>query len=206
MQHFIPTILFVFSSFFSPKPADADWELHTEEEGISIFTRLEEEARFKEVKATFQIESSLDHFISVLNDASAYTDWVYKCIKSERLETVNESSFYYYIETDLPFPASNRDLIVFSTQWKDPVTGAIKSKSVGKMEFIPEKDGLVRIPYFQSQWIITPMGNGHLNVEYWGKTDPGGSIPAWIVNLGVAIGPINTMKSLKARVLAETGS
>jgi hypothetical protein len=68
--------------------------------------------------------------------------------------------------------------------------------SVGLPDYKPEVEDIVRIRAFESSWEITPNNDGTVYIDYTAKTDPGGNIPAWIINLGIATGPVKTMEKL----------
>jgi hypothetical protein len=53
---------------------------------------------------------------------------------------------------------------------------------------------------FKAQWTITPLKDGSLSLEYQLLVDPGGSVPAWLVNLAVVDGPFETMSALREKV------
>ena len=178
-------------------PVAEDWELTTEKEGIQVFTRFSETSNFKEVRIKLTIANDMNKLIAFLNDVPKYKSWVYKCIAAEELGREDAQNYTYYVETDMPFPLQNRDLVVKSKSWKDPVTGIVMSKSVAAQDVMPKKNGIVRIPAYESSWRIEPLGPNKTFIDYKVKTDPGGSLPAWIVNMGVTIGPVKTMQALR---------
>ena len=196
----LSVFVLIFSYILHPGSTVPDWQLHTEDDGIKVYTRIQQNERFKEVRIKLEIQAPIDKVRKVLNDVPSYSNWVYKCINPKRLETISSRAFYYYVETDMPFPISNRDLIVFSQMEEDQDTQGIISNSVGVSDYIPEKEDIVRIPFFQSQWKIFPIENGKLAIDYQVKTDPGGNIPPWLINWAVTIGPMQTMKDFRATV------
>ena len=54
-----------------------------------------------------------------------------------------------------------------------------------------------------AQWIIIPEKNGVLNAEYRLLVEPGGNIPAWLVNLAVVDGPFDTNLKMKEWLFKE---
>ena len=108
-------------------------------------------------------------------------------------------SYYYYTRSDLPFPLSDRDIVVRSRQWKDK-DGIYYSHSTLTRNMVNIKKGIVRIQEFDAHWKITQKENGILDIDYVVQTHPGGSLPTWAINLGIAKGPIETMKNLMKRL------
>jgi hypothetical protein len=57
---------------FSEKTPINDWELKKFESGISIYTRTTENSKFKELKAVFQIKTSLSSGLALLTDYETF--------------------------------------------------------------------------------------------------------------------------------------
>jgi len=123
------------------------------------------------------------------------TQWVYKCTEGKLLEKVNPHEFYYYAVSNMPYPIKDRDMVMHCKQWKD-ASGVIYSSSTAVPTFIPATKDRIRIPYFKSEWKITPLSEDRILVDYTAITNPGGSLPAWIVNLAVTTGPLKTIQQL----------
>ena len=194
---------FLFSPTFNDDPTGT-WNLVNEEEGISVYTRLSEDSPIKEVKIQMNLFAEMQTLDSVLNDVPGYLEWVYKCKSAKRLETVSEDEFFYYTEADFPFPISDRDLVVHSVSHSNKSGTHVwsVSKSIGGK--YPVQRGIVRIEEFESSWDIRDLGNGSLQIQYTAQTDPGGFLPAWVVNLGVGVAPMKTMKALRAVLRHQT--
>ncbi len=191
--------LILFAGAISPKKTevtvDLDWVLRHEKGVLKVYTRQNPDSGIQEVRITTRMNTPLAGFLSALSDVSAYQSWVYKCSEARLLETVNEQEFYYYSKTDLPFPVSDRDLVVHSRQWQDE-NGVIHSISNARPDYLPAQKSVVRIRSFRSYWKIQSSGADQVAIDYEIKTNPGGNIPAWIINLGITSGPVKTMEKL----------
>ncbi len=170
------------------------WELVNEENGIEVFTRLEQDSDFKEIRIICTVKTTMEHLLDILGDVSMYTDWVYKCDSASIIERGDESQLSYYITLDFPFPMANRDLAVDTYHSLDPFTGIYQSHSVAIVVPVNENDSYVHINEFESSWTITPLPSGDLHIDYQSRSNPGGDIPVWLVNLAIAKGPYETMK------------
>ena len=60
-----------------------------------------------------------------------------------------------------------------------------------------------RVPLLKSTWTLIPLKEGKVDITYHLRVDPGGIIPAWLVNLTLTIGPYNTMLRLKKEVAED---
>ena len=192
---FIAFVLTIsFTDVFAQGSKNIPWELIKVKEPLRIYTRTSTDSDIKEIRMTTTIKASLTDFIDALNDADSYKKWVYKCESSKLVKKVSSTELYYQIETDFPFPLSDRDLVVRTIQKFDD-SGVFYSNSVAYPDKEPEKKGVVRIQLFESHWKVTPQNDGSVYIDYNSKVDPAGSIPQWVVNLGLTVGPIKSMES-----------
>ena len=188
---------------FSVGQDNNGWKLKKQQDGISVYSREVAGSRFKEIKVTVNIQTSLSGIIALFKDVPAYPLWVYLCEKPETVKQGSETEDYYYSETAAPWPVSNRDVVVYSRIRQDPDTKVVTSKSKNVTGIVPEKKGIVRIPMLKSLWTLIPKGNGRVDVSYELIVDPGGWIPAWLVNMTMAVGPYNTILNMREELKKE---
>lgn len=179
------------------------WELKRDKGGIKVYVRDSPDSKIKELKFTSQVEASLSSIAAVLTHVEGFDDWVYASVISRTIKKVSDTEVYYYTELDFPWPLDNRDLVLHSTFWQDPKTLAIHSQTTSVHWMEEEKDDLVRIKKADLKWTFTPLGNGIVRVDYYLNSDPGGSIPAWMVNLAADQGPLQTMIKFKEMLEKE---
>jgi len=185
---------------FTINDPNNEWHLTKEKNNIKVYTRKSKSSAIKEIRIKTTMKTSLEELTAYLGDVPKYTKWVYKCSQSKRIKTNSPQDFYYHTTTDMPFPLTDRDLVVHSTQYIDQETGIYYSHSVAAPKEVPVKRGVVRITTFESNWKITPLSNGTVAIDYTALADPAGYLPAWMVNLGVSTGPFITMQQLVAAV------
>ncbi len=190
--------VFLLLGNINSNPNNTDWNLITEDATTKVYTRKSQNSNIKEIRIVTQFKSDVETLKEVLGDVKDYPSWVFKCMGSEKIAAVNDNEFHYYLMTDMPYPVSNRDLVVHTKNWSQ--NNSYFSKSVAKPDFVSKKEGMVRVPRFSSFWEVTPIANQTIQIEYEASTDPGGYLPTWVVNLGITKGPINTMQSLKQEV------
>lgn len=194
-QFFIVGLLPLFATF-SP-PADPDtWEFQKEVEGIEVYFRESEGSPIKELKISFTVEASLSTIIAVLKDIDAFPEWIYKCKEAELLEGGGPAVLYYNL-IDFPWPLSDRDAVCYATYEQDPKTGVIKTRNVAKRGHLPKKNGVVRLQTMEISWTITPEGPKKSHIDYYLQSDPGGSLPNWLINLALDRGPVKSMQAFR---------
>ncbi|MEO8760882.1 MAG: START domain-containing protein [Bacteroidia bacterium] len=180
-----------------------DWELKKNENDIAVYTRHAENSAFKELKSDITIKTSLSSIIALLTDYESYTKWVYKCGESTTLKKINDTTCIHYQTVVAPWPASDRDFVVTIKETQNPKTKIINITSTCNATYIPNKDGFVRIKNFNAKWSLTPLKDGLVEIEYQLLVDPGGAIPAWLVNLAVVDGPFETMVGFKKFIIKD---
>jgi len=196
---FTPLFLIFVAPFFLAAQSNSEsWTLKTQDANIMVYTRPSDRSSVNEVRITATFNVELNVFMDALNDVENYDQWVYKGINPEHLGKISDDEFYYYIQSDLPFPLNDRDLVVHSKQRFDPVTNTYHTRSVTASDKRKEEDGIVRIELYESSWMIHQNDNGTIYIDYKVIADPAGSLPAWLINMAVTQGPIKTMKSLEA--------
>ena len=119
------------------------------------------------------------------------------------IKNENDTAQSYYTQTKIPWPISNRDLIFRSALKQDTLSYVITTNSRCMPGLLEEKDGVVRIKKGQTSWTLTPVKGGFVDVIYYASLDPGGSVPAWLINSTIDFGPLNTLQ--KVRELLEGG-
>lgn len=94
----------------------------------------------------------------------------------------------------------DRDLVMRTNVIQDPVTKIITSKSTAAPDKVPYDDDMVRVEMTKTEWIVTPLGNNKARIDYRLISDPGGSIPSFLINIASDFGPYKTMAAFRKRV------
>lgn len=184
----------------SPEVITVDpWKLYTVRDNIKVYTRTNPNSPIKDVRITAELNTTMERLTNHLREISNYPDWVYKCKAANRIRTNHEDDYYYYTQTDMPFPFKDRDLVAHVIQWKD-TEGVIRSEASAVADLVPIDEKMIRITQLQSNWTIFPAKNGLIPIDYTIQAHPGGSLPAWLINLAITRGPIKTMEKLMEKV------
>ncbi|HEX5668442.1 MAG TPA: START domain-containing protein [Chitinophagaceae bacterium] len=183
--------------------AQKTWKLISEKDGIYVYTQNLEDSKFKAVRAVCTVDCGVAKLAYVLMDVSNTRDWVYATKVCTLLKKMSPTDIYYYPEVELPWPVSNRDFIIRITLTQDQKTKVARIVAENHPQYVPEKKNVIRIPKSAGNWILTPLGDGRTKVEYVIHVDPGGSVPAWLVNMLADVGPYSSFTKLKKEVLKE---
>jgi hypothetical protein len=182
---------------------EGSWTLKKNESGIAIYTRTSENSAFKELKSVVKLKTSLASIIALLYDWDSYPQWVYRCGKSSTLKQISVTEVVHYQTVVAPWPVDSRDFIVVVRLKQDPATKIVSITSTCKPDYIPKVPGFVRITEFKASWTLIPQTDGSVEVIYQLLVDPGGYVPAWLVNLAVVDGPFETTLNMKNRVMLD---
>jgi hypothetical protein len=189
--------LFVAARTASAQP---NWELRTEKKDIKVYTRTFPDSKYKAIKVELILQTTLSRLVTVLLDIKTAPDWVYATKSAVLLKQVSPSELIYYSEVRLPWPMSNRDFIAHLITTQDPHTHVVTILGPTMNDYVPEKKDIVRVTRSEGKWILTPVDRDHIRVEYTLRTDPGGDIPAWLFNLFVTKGPLESFEHLKTQL------
>jgi hypothetical protein len=205
---FYPTVKYwmliigLFCSFNAFAQTADNWTLKKDKKGLKVYIRESKDSPFKELRLKFSIEASMSSIVHLLQDVEAIPNWVYKCPNAYVLKRVNENEEIYYNYMDFPWPLDDRDIIIRNVLTQDPETKVVRSESYSVVDFMEEKEKVVRIKSMHLWWTFTPKPNGIVDVEYYLKSDPGGLLPPWLVNLAIDQGPTQTIKRFR-KILQE---
>lgn len=177
--------------------ANADnWRLVKETSGIQVFTRPMPGTSLKSFRGVVSIPARLTSLVATIDDTSVYPQLFHSTKSAKELKAVNHSEAYKYVVTELPWPAQSRDSIVHSVLKQDKRSKTIQITMNGVPKYIPTKPGLVRIQKMSGRWLLVPEKNS-VKVVYEMSVDPGGNLPAWIVNNMAVDLPFITLNNLR---------
>ena len=193
-------VLFIALLSYSRLFGQEDWKLNTSKEGMSVYTKVFPDSKFKAIKVELSLEATLSQLVAVVMDVNTGVDWVYATKSSVLLKRVSPTEVIYYSEVKLPWPVHNRDFIAQLKAVQDPVTRVVTINGPVVPDYIPVKKDIVRVSKSEGRWVITPIGKGRIKVEYTIRLDPGGDLPAWLFNLFVTKGPAESFENLKLQL------
>jgi hypothetical protein len=180
--------------------AQDEWTFKTESEGIKVYSNTKSALKVKPVKVECTFNATPAQLAAVLLDIKNYKDWVYKTKLTTLVKQVSATELYYYAEINMPWPAQNRDFAAHVTATQNPETKVIMVDAPSVTGLVPEKEGITRVRKSNGKWVLAPVGNNQVNVTYYLQIEPDGGAPAWLINLFISDGPIQSFKKLKQQV------
>ncbi|CAH1002561.1 hypothetical protein LEM8419_03435 [Neolewinella maritima] len=187
-----------------PATDDQAWEQVRSEDGITVFRRSVPDRSIDEVRvlATFPVPRA--RVVTMLSQVDRYPAWVYKCSEATLVKRLGQNEILYHTSIDLPWPVVDRDVVIHSRNWTEAGTGDILSESEAVKKTYPRVADHVRMTDFHSSWRISATGENETTIDYRVSSDVGGNLPNWLINLGITTGPWNSIRQLKALLLADS--
>ncbi len=151
-------------------------------------------------KATSVFEkTTIEEVQDVIFDVEAYNEWIDDCNNSELLDSKGKYDLIYHILLKVPFPFDKRDMIQ-QIQLVEETDSSLKIALTNRSDFIEVNRGVVRMPAADGYWLLQSLENGDVSVVFEYFSDPGGGIPAWMVNMFIVQSPYRTLSNLRAMV------
>jgi len=183
--------------------AQESWTLVKDQDGIKVYTRRIASEKFKEVRANFELNATEDQLVGILENIPHHKDWSYGTKRTFVISKKNKDTIIYYSEVSLPWPLSNRDLVLQLSFSRDSVDHSLHIQAKSIPGILPANPTLVRVPFSVASWDVKILPNKLLSIQYTLSTDPGGALPAWLVNFAASVGPYNSFQKLKALIGKE---
>ena len=185
--------LLLFISSFSQSH---EWKLDKDENGIKVYTRPIEGFPVDELRTETVVHAPMAAILAVIMDADNYEEWVFACSESRLVEKISDAEQYQYQVTDVPWPVTDRDVASHFLIKQDEKTKVVTVTNTGEPNHIPPKEDRVRVQHFQSNYKFTPLTNGKVKVEFELFVDPGGNVPAWLINSNIVTAPYKTTEAM----------
>ena len=166
--------------------AEVPWEQAGQSDGITVYTRERKDSGVHEVKATGMFDGAPKDVWAAIRDYPHYTQTMPYTEEAKVLSTEQDGKvIYFYSVINAPL-VDRRDYViklVDESDWQDgkgylKVTWTASDKGVP-----PPRNNVVRVKTNDGYWLLEPRENGAKTFgTYYLYTDPGGSLPKWVVN------------------------
>jgi hypothetical protein len=179
-----------------------EWTLKKDKDGIKVYTGKMTDSKFNAIKVSCDLKGNLSALASILLQPSLQPEWVIATKTSKLIKQLAPNHIYYYNIATIPWPLANRDMVIDLKIVQDSVTKKMTITANSIENVLPNMKGLERIPYTNAIWEVTPIGVNSIHVEYFLKINPGGGVPAWIVNMFIAKAPFESFENL-SKIIQE---
>lgn len=162
------------------------WQQVARTDGITVFARQKQGSELQEMKAIGVIDAPPQKVYEALRDYENYKNTMPFTKESKVVEkSADGKTIWFYSIVDAPLVAKRDYTIktIDESDWKDG-KGFLKVSWSAALDKGPkEQEGMVRVKVNDGFWHLEPRDNGARTfATYYVFTDPGGSMPSWIVN------------------------
>jgi START domain len=190
-------ICWIFPSFLQ---GQENWQLKKEKDGIWVYTRPSGHSKFDELKVLCSMEGTISELLAVLLDVKDHVQWVYNTKSAVVVKRISDSELYFYTEINSVWPFQNRDLVVHMLVRPDSLNKTLIVEANSVPSFLPVEKNIVRVPMSKVTWTLSRINDHSIRIEYQIELDPGGSVPAWLINLFMTKGPFESFSKLRERI------
>jgi hypothetical protein len=180
----------------------SNWMLQKEKDGIKISSRHSVSSQFDDVHVEVDLPGNIEQMKSILLDISHYKDWSYAMKKSVLIKQLGISKLIYYSEIEVPWPATDRYFYANFELMEDTTNRTIYVVSVNIPDYLPASKDLQQVTSVKGFWNISTISKKTIHVDYILELNPGGSLPAWVINLFLTKGPLETFENIKQKMTA----
>ncbi|OUR90080.1 hypothetical protein A9Q81_20235 [Gammaproteobacteria bacterium 42_54_T18] len=193
----------VNTTSFAQENSAPEWNLIKVKDGVQVYTQAVDGYDLKAFKGVVTVEASLENLYNVFLDVENMTGWMHTVTETRPLEKVSDTEFILYTTYNAPWPASDRDSVV-KTAWEQDATSLELTNNIHALpDYMGKASGFVRMPYVKAYFKFVPISATQTTVIYEAHADPGGILPAWIVNMVALDTPLYTLINLKTILKKE---
>lgn len=194
--HIFATLFVLFAVFYGHSQKKTNLAL--DKEGIKIYLTKLDTTPFKEYRAIMTVKANIDTVAKQILDIKSLQKWNFKTRKSELIRKVSDTSWIFYMNHHLGWPVQDRDHVSRVTLIKKDKEQTITILPANNV--LKEKQGIVRLTNFKGFWYLKKISENQTLVVQQIYGNPGGSVPAFMVNMVVTKGPFESFKELRKRV------
>jgi hypothetical protein len=180
-----------------------EWREIADEEGIKVYQREVPGTSFVSFRGIGVVNADIFDVYAVIFDIKNKTSLLSNCLDYQLLQYKGLGNLVVYTRTGAPFIfISDRDSVLetkvtFENEKKRIIATFEKTDD----SIFPPQDDAVRTKALKGGWILEAQADGSTRITYEVNADPGGLLPAWLVNLGSRKLPLNTIRNMREQVL-----
>ncbi len=180
--------------------AKDNWELIKDESGIEIYSKSGNNVEYIEIKGVSEVKSNLEALVALMQDVTGFKHWMHAAKETSLISKKNDYHFSYYMHSDIPWPAKDRDVVLNLKIFRNSKNGSIYTKTRNITGVIPEKNNIQRIASVKSSWKFIPLGEDKIKIIFKTRIKPAIQLPDWLADKIYQLGPYHTIKNMKERV------
>lgn len=199
-RHFGLLISFLLYSLVGTASSDLyeGWKLESDVAGVKVYSRAVDGSPFRQIKATAEVNASLEAVIAILTDYNNYKLWMNNITDSQVINQESDTVHYVYAYENTPWPVQDRFCVSKMTLIQQIDDAILQFESVPR--YMESPRDAIEFTRHKGHWRVH-RGRSGCEIEYFLESNPGGYVPSWLINQMAYGGPSKTIQNL--RTLAE---
>ena len=177
-----------------------EWNLRKETAGIKAYTQKHDWSKFDEYRIETEMEGTLSSVLAVFRDYDVYPK-LFDGFDEIVNHVDDEARYINYITVKTPFPARDRDGVYLNEISYDSQEQLLHIDVSCTNDYYEQSKKFIQIKNCSGFWDITQKDDKTLDIVHQFVMDPGGNVPAFIINIQTVKNPIKTIKTLRELVL-----
>ena len=174
------------------------WEQAINDSDLAVYIKSIPGKDTKAFKAFTYIQAPKEKIFERVKDLPSYCDWFADCGGARFLKVINDKESIGYFINKTPWPVDDRDA-TFHRTLSTTASGGLKLRLVAETGHLEEQACCVRLNDADGYILVEDHIAGESSkVTYEFYSDPGGDIPAWLINSMITQSPETTLRNLKA--------
>lgn len=191
-------VLLCGAAFGGPIAAAEDWERAPAQDGIAVEYRDPGDAKIHELRLTGHTRAAPGAVAAVLWDHAHFPEFVPYVKRLDLLRDDGDTRLVYE-QIHVPL-LKDRDIVLRLVRSRTPETGVHEVHGRSMPDEGPPPDGShVRVRLSESAWRLAPAEDGGTDATYTIRTDGGGVLPRWILEMGERKASVELMRAMFAR-------
>lgn len=176
MKHLFLCLLSVTFSLYG-------WQKLKPKNGIEVYINDKAGSEIKQFKAGANFNINIHQFIPIIQSMyESCQPWMKQCLERKAIHQFSINHKIYYTYFSLPFPFENRDMILEYKLTENKKENSVYISLSGRPDFIPHRKEVTRVQVINGFWKIIQISDNQIYALYQMHMEPGGSIPAWMMN------------------------
>ena len=159
---------------------DVSWFLVKEKQGVKLYTASIDGSDYVAVKAVTQIDASMETIVAVLGDGEGCNQWRELCQSSRVLKTLPDRERTIYMVLNMPWPLSDRDMVIHSRTTLDNENKAFTVNFTSAQDSYPMQDYIRAIS--TGRYHVRVTSEQQVEFSMVMHTELGGNLSPSIIN------------------------
>ncbi len=194
------TTFFIAFIFMSSLAGQSNWNQRKDVDGIKAFTRKIDWTKFDEYRIETRMKGNLSALLAVFKDFDIYPE-LFDGIDGVTTHVDEPDKYVNYITVDAPFPAKDRDGVYLNELSYDDEKKLLHIEVSCVQDFYEPSNKYIQIEVCKGFWDVRQLPNGEIELVHQFVLDPGGLVPAFIINSQTVKNPVKSIKLLKELIL-----